>query len=185
MAKMTWFGTSCATQWRGFDTTSTSVNHSDPPRTLSCPCLWGGGKWTVNRSLPSHDQRPTKTLASPPAKITITPHLLTRIWGGPKVVPNVTARLSSDLVWRKWAGWSGLVSCKEDCTWTFPTALSGCKNTKGSGLFHLHVLSERSQGQLKEDIPTTLSSGRAKPKPAPLDTPGKYLPHWWVHLGAN
>ena len=62
-------------------------------------------------------------------------HLLTRIWGRPKVVRRRWRDCLPHLVRRKWAGWFGLVSCKEERTWTFPTALSSSKTQREAGYF--------------------------------------------------
>ena len=50
------------------------------------------------------------------------------------------------------------------------------QNTRGSGLFHLHVY-QKSQGQLKGLFPTTFQVEKAKPKLTPLAThPGNTYP---------
>ena len=158
----------------------------------------GGGKWTANRSLPSHDQRQQKTWLPPAQRLRShpSPHKF-----------EVDLKLFEDvdeIVFpsglKKWARWSGLVSSKEDRTWTFPTALSRVKARRKQA-FHLHVY-QKSQGQLKgyshyassgkakpsslhscgsiQETPTPLVGAPGEPKVAPGPTTGKGNGSMWA-----
>ncbi len=154
---------SCGSQRQGIWPTGTTSTIWLPDYVHVC-----GWRYRTKQlgSLPLSRPASSKDLASLPAKITITLHLLTRIRGRPEVIRR-RWRDSSHWVRRNGQGWFVWYPQRRR-TWHFQPKQA--KNTREVVYFHLHVY---QKARTKRAIPHYLSE-RQKPNSPTRDTGNTY-----------
>ncbi len=157
------------------------TNHSESSGLYHVRNLQG----RANEQLTGLYPRPAfnQAIAFFPAKNHDHTHLLTNL-GRQTWLSRRWAKLSSH-IWSEENGQDDLVwvSRKEDFNLDISNCAVRLKNTKGSGLFHLHVYWKKP-GTTKGLFPTGFSVERQSQKAHSTSRhPEIYLPHWWVHLG--